>query len=172
MMVMTAKVDLKKILPVLVAVAAVIVALVLIFGGKDGATATSAPSLATNDGRVQFLESFGWDVTTSPLQSSQVKIPQEMSEVFRRYNALQLSQGYDLQEYAGKTVMRYVYKVNNYPGATEPVYATVLVYKNQIIGGDVTDTAAKGAVRGFKMPAAGQPPQESATTPTVSGVTE
>ena len=52
----------------------------------------------------------------------------------------------------GKTVMRYVYKVNNYPGATEPVYATVLVYKNQIIGGDITDTSAKGHIRGFRMP--------------------
>ena len=50
--------------------------------------------------------------------------------------------------------MRYVYKINNFPGATEPVYATVLVYKNQIIGGDVTNTAAKGAVQGFKMPSA------------------
>lgn len=47
--------------------------------------------------------------------------------------------------------MRYVYKINNYPGAAEPVYATLLVYKNQIIGGDVTDTSAKGVVRGFAM---------------------
>ena len=48
--------------------------------------------------------------------------------------------------------MRYVYKINNFPGATDPVYATLLIYKDQVIGGDVTDTAAKGAVRGFKMP--------------------
>ena len=61
--------------------------------------------------------------------------------------------GYDLSAYQGKTVMRYVYKIKNYPGATEPVYATVLVFKNQIIGGDVTDTSAKGVVRGFKKPA-------------------
>ena len=27
--------------------------------------------------------------------------------------------------------MRYVYKINNYPGATEPVYATLLVYKTR-----------------------------------------
>jgi hypothetical protein len=48
--------------------------------------------------------------------------------------------------------MRFVYKINNYPGATEPVYATLLVYKNRIIGGDITDTSAQGQVRGFKMP--------------------
>ena len=37
------------------------------------------------------------------------------------------------------------------PNATEPVYATVLVYKNQVIGGDITDTAPGGKVQGFKM---------------------
>ena len=48
--------------------------------------------------------------------------------------------------------MRYVYKINNFPGATEPVYATLLVYKNEVIGGDVTDTCPGGQVRTFKMP--------------------
>ena len=48
--------------------------------------------------------------------------------------------------------MRYVYQVSNYPGATEPVYATVLVYKNDVIGGDVTNTTGRGKMQGFKMP--------------------
>ena len=163
MMVMTAKVNFKKILIGLVAAAAVIVALILLFGGKD-AEPTATNAVSNNDARVQFLKNFGWDVSTSPTESSQVRIPEESTEVFDRYNALQKSQGYDLSQYAGKTVMRYVYKINNYPGATEPVYATLLVYKNQIIGGDVTNTAAKGAVQGFQMPAAAQQPAESAPT--------
>ena len=152
MMVMTAKVDFKKIVIGLVAAAAVIVALILLFGGRNDTEPTATGEVSNNDARVQFLKNFGWEVSTSPTESSQVKIPTESTEVFDRYNALQKSQGYDLTPYAGKTVMRYVYKVNNYPGATEPVYATLLVYKNQIIGGDVTDTAAKGHIRGFKMP--------------------
>lgn len=171
MMVMTAKVNFKKIIIGLVAAAALIVALILLFGGKD-AEPTATNAVSNNDARVQFLKSFGWDVSTSPTESSQVRIPEESTEVFDRYNALQKSQGYDLSQYAGKTVMRYVYKINNYPGATEPVYATLLVYKNQIIGGDVTDTAAKGAVQGFKMPAGTQAPAEStpteSTTPTAT----
>ncbi len=152
MMVMTAKVDLKKIMLILAGIAAVIVALILILGGNGEAAATSAPSLATNDARVQFLKDFGWEVTASPLQSTQVKIPEEMSDVFRRYNALQLSQGYDLQSFAGKTVMRYVYEVSNYPEATEKVLATLLVYKGKVIGGDITDTAPGGKIHGFKGP--------------------
>lgn len=150
MMVMTAKVDMKKILLILGAIAVVIVLLIGLFG-SDEAQTTSA-NVASNDGRVEFLKNFGWDVAASPVESSQVKIPTETTEVFDRYNELQKSQGYDLTQYAGKNVMRYVYKINNYPGATEPVYATVLVYKNRIIGGDVTDTAAGGKIRVFAMP--------------------
>ena len=163
MMVMTAKVDFKKIMLGLAAAAALILALILLLGGND-TTQTAAPAPSANDGRVKFLTDFGWDVTTSPAESGRVRIPDQPSEVFDRYNTLQKGQGYDLSKYAGKTVMRYVYKINNYPGTTEPVYATLLVYKNQIIGGDVTDTAAKGHIRGFKMP-------ESATQPTESTVT-
>lgn len=152
MMFMTAKVDLKKILMVLGIIAALIVGAIWLFGGEDD-VATAAPAVSTNDGRVQFLRDFGWEVAQSPVESSQVKIPRETTEVFDRYNQLQKSQGYDLTQFAGKNVMRFVYKIENYPGATEPVYATLLIYKNQIIGGDITDTAAKGQIRGFKMPA-------------------
>lgn len=154
MMVMTAKVNMKKLALVLGAVAAGIIALILLLGGDSTpeAQTTSAPAVSNNDARVKFLTDLGWDVASSPTESGQVRIPEDASEVFDRYNQLQQSQGYDLKNYAGKSVMRYVYKVNNYPGATEPVYATLLVYKNQIIGGDVTDTAAGGKVQGFKMP--------------------
>ncbi|MBR6595594.1 MAG: DUF4830 domain-containing protein [Oscillospiraceae bacterium] len=163
MMFMTARVDLKKILVILGLIAALILGAIWLFGGDED-VATAAPAVSTNDGRVQFLQSFGWQVASSPVESSQVKIPKESSEVFDRYNRLQQSQGYDLTQYAGKTVMRFVYKIENYPGATEPVYATLLVHKNKVIGGDITDTAAKGQIRGFKMPAGTeqtQPTQES-----------
>ena len=155
MMVMTAKLDLKKIAIALVAAAGVILALILLLGGGSGDAPASAPSVSGNDGRVQFLQSFGWDVGKDPVESGKVRIPDQQSTVFQRYNDLQKSQGYDLSNYAGKAVMRYVYKINNYPGATDPVYATVLVYKDQVIGGDVTNTGAKGAVQGFQMPQSG-----------------
>lgn len=165
MMVMTTKVDIKKIGIILAAAVAVILAIVLIFGGGND-TAASTAVVSNNDARVKFLTDFGWQVSTSPTESGQVRIPEQQSEVFSRYNALQKSQGYDLSQYAGKSVMRYVYKVNNFPGATDPVYATVLVYKNQIIGGDVTNTSPKGVVQGFKM----QPQAEPQTQPTETTV--
>lgn len=151
MLVMTAKVDKKKIVMILAGVVAIIAALVLLFGGSSNNTPTVS-TVSSNEDRVQFLASFGWDVAKTPVQTSQVRIPVAESDVFQRYNALQKSMGYDLSQFAGKTVMRYVYTVKNYPGATEPVYATILICNNQVIGGDVTDTAATGVVRGFTMP--------------------
>ena len=163
MMVMTAKVDFKKIAIGLIAAVGVIVALILILGGGGNTATTAATGISDNDARVQFLKDFGWDVSTSPVESGQVRVPKDQTPVFERYNELQKSQGYDLTQYAGKIVMRYVYKVNNYPGATEPVYATLLVYKNQVIGGDITNTAAKGMIQGFQKQDALQPGQP--TTP-------
>ena len=169
MMMMTAKVNMKKILIALVAVVALIIALISFTKGNDADPAT-VTTMSDNDSRVQFLQSLGWQVTTSPKEASQVKIPTEQTPVYSRYNDLQKSQGYDLTEYAGKTVMRYVYEVNNFPNAQQPVYATLLVYKNKIIGGDITDTAAKGAVQGLKKPAETTPSTmpPASTTPSLS----
>ena len=148
MMFMTAKVDPKKIAIILAAVVGVILAIILLFGGNDS-TQTAGGNLASNDARVEYLKGLGWEVNASPVESGQVRIPKESTEVYDRYNDLQKAQGFDLTNFAGKTVMRYVYRVTNYPGSTEPVYATLLIYKNQVIGGDITDTAPSGAIRGL-----------------------
>ena len=148
MMIMTAKVNMKKILIVLGAIAALLIGIIALSG--NGETTATAATASDNDSRVSFLKSFGWEVTTSPVESGQVRIPTETTEIFDRYNQLQQAQGYDLSQYAGRKVMRYVYKVTNFPGAADPVYATVLVHKNQIIGGDVTNTASGGRIQSFK----------------------
>ncbi len=150
MMIMTAKVDMKKIAIILAAVVGVILAIILMVGGRNDTAPTGAATVSGNDSRIQLLKDMGWEVNETPAQSGQVRIPADSEQVFDRYNALQKSQGYDLSQYAGKTVMRYVYQVNNYPDATDPVYATLLVYKNQVIGGDITNTAAKGVIQGLE----------------------
>lgn len=152
MLVMTAKVNIKKIALIAGAVIAVIAVIALLMGGSS-VSAGSTGTVTGNDDRIQFLSSFGWEVASSPTETGQVRIPSETSEVFSRYNSLQLSQGYDLTDYQGKTVMRYVYQIKNYPGATEPVYATLLISSNQVIGGDITDTSANGVVQGFEKTA-------------------
>ena len=161
MMMMTAKVNIKKVLIALIAAVALIIALISVLGGNES-DSNAVTTMSDNSSRVQFLESQGWQVITSPKEASQVKIPTEQSPVYSRYNELQISQGYDLSQYAGKNVMRYVYEITNYPGAEQPVYATLLVYKNQIIGGDITNTAETGKVQGLKNPSATMPSESTA----------
>ena len=151
MLIMTTKVDKRKLLIAAVAVVAAIALLAALGGGDSAPTASmsTAPAADTNDARVKFLTDLGWEVTPSPTESGEIRIPKAGDQVFDRYNALQKSQGYDLSKFAGKKVMRYVYQINNFPDAKEPVYATVLVYKDRIIGGDITDTTPGGRVQGF-----------------------
>ena len=151
MLIMTTKVDKRKLLIAAVAVVAAIALLAALGGGDSAPTASmsTAPAADTNDARVKFLTDLGWEVTPSPTESGEIRIPKAGDQVFDRYNELQKSQGYDLNKYAGKKVMRYVYQINNFPDTKEPVYATVLVYRDRIIGGDITDTTPGGRVQGF-----------------------
>ena len=98
MFIMTTKVDKRKLLIAAAAILAAIAALLFLGGGQEAAptSASTAPAADTNDARVKFLTDLGWDVTASPAEATEVKIPRDADEVFDRYNALQKSMGYDL----------------------------------------------------------------------------
>jgi len=155
---MTAKVSRGKLAVIaLLLVAAVLVLAFLLRSAKKESAAESqeqaAPSeVRTNEDRITFLSGFGWEVAPDPVQSQQVRIPTELSDVFDRYNQLQLSQGYDLSDYAGQSVERYVYEITNYPSSGETFYATLLVSGGQVIGGDVSSQTQGGVMHGFQMP--------------------
>ena len=156
MFVMTAKVSKTKIAAIFVLLIALVVLLVmLLVGRQDGGEAAQQTGIAgdSNDARLDFLAQYGWDVNGEPVKTQQVTIPEEAeNETFNRYNQLQLSQGFDLTQQAGKTATRYVYEILNYPDSAGPVYATILVCEGRIIGGDITDTAPGGKMHGFQMP--------------------
>lgn len=154
MFVLTAKLSKKKLIAAGVIVLAAIVLIVLLAtSGSGGKGGKDAPIGNTNDDRVAYLATFGWSVNAEPTETQKVKIPDTTdNKVFARYNDLQKSQGFDLTEFTGKEVMRYVYEILNYPNASDPVYASILVYDGQIIGGDITDTAPDGVIHGFSKP--------------------
>lgn len=155
MVMVTAKLSKGKLLVIglLVVAAAVVLAVCLGGSGKapaqEQAPAAAADGIRTNEDRIAYLQSYGWQVSEEPTQMQEVRIPTETNEVFTRYNDLQISQGFDLTEFAGKTVKRYVYEVKNHPGDDGIWYATVLVYKNNVIGGDVASADQKGVMHGF-----------------------
>ena len=83
MMVMTTKVDMKKILIALAAIAGVIIALIALLGGNNDTAPTATNAVSGNDARVKFLLDMGWEVNASPVESSQVRIPETPTEVFQ-----------------------------------------------------------------------------------------
>ena len=98
-------------------------------------------NVSTNADRIALLNSYGWEVDETPAFESEVTIPEEFDEVYSQYNELQKNEGLDLENYKGKKVKCYVYKVNN---AEEDAYANLLVYKKRVIGGDVTSASPDG----------------------------
>ena len=109
----------------------------------------SFEGIRSNEERIAFLSSFGWEVEGEPLESTTVTIPREFDKVFAAYNELQRGQGLDLATYGGRTVERYTYTVKNYEGYEGTVLANLLIYRGRVIGGDVCSADAAGFVQGF-----------------------
>lgn len=114
----------------------------------------SSISQNTNDERIRFLSEFGWQVSDEPCIISDVLIPGEFDDVYNNYNELQLENGYDLSNYKSKLVKKYTYEILNYPNFIdgEKVYVNLLIYQNDIIGGDVSSAQLNGFMHGFAMP--------------------
>ena len=99
---------------------------------------------------VRFLTQFGWEVSAEPVEVCEVEIPENFDKVFAGYNEIQKGQGLDLAKYKGKKVDRYTYKITNYEGSEDTVYANVLVYRKKVIGGDVCSANVTGFIHGFE----------------------
>ena len=157
MMIVSAKVSKRKLLTGVIAAVGVILLLIFLCGRADAdisetpETNATTSEAATNQQRLAFLQSFGWEVSETPHETQEVRIPETFNEVFSRYNRLQQSQGYDLEPYAGKSAKRYVYRILSHPNGAD-YFATLLIYKNEVIGGDVTGTGQGGSMHGFAMP--------------------
>lgn len=106
----------------------------------------------TNEDRVAFLSGYGWTVEQDPVEVLEVIVPEEFDQVYQEYNALQQAQGFDLTDYAGKRCKRYTYRVTNYPEKDSEVHASILMYGDRLIGGDISSTAADGFMHGFAAP--------------------
>ncbi len=109
----------------------------------------SYTKIKTNDDIVAFLAQFGWEVDKTPLEEVTIKIPKEFDKVMNSYNELQRAQGLDLAKYRGKEVVRYTYKVTNYPNYSGDVMANVIIYKTRVIGGDLCSSDVTGFICGF-----------------------
>ncbi len=108
-------------------------------------------SAETHKERMSFISQFGWQVDEEPVQVKEVVIPQEFDDVYTAYNEIQLSQGFDLMQFAGERAKSWTYTVKNYEGYEnqECIQINLLVYKGEVIGGDVCSVELDGFMHGF-----------------------
>lgn len=144
-MVLSVGANKKRILAVLALVALAIGAFFLIPKEPEKIT---YPGM-TNEERIAFLPTFNWEVSEEPADVREVVIPAEFNDVYTAYNAMQNAQGFDLKPYAGEKCTQYRYMITNYPDQPEGVFATLLVFEDCIIGGDVAGETGEGFMHGF-----------------------
>ena len=116
-------------------------------------------STATNNvvegtsGILGFISSFGWEVINEPDDVREVIIPVEFDDVYKNYNEIQISQGYDLEKYAGERVKKWSFTITNYPEYEECDYIkiNILVFDGKVIGGDVCSVKLDGFMHGFAL---------------------
>lgn len=92
--------------------------------------------------RIDFLESIGVKVDADSLYEEEIKIPTNFSDVYKQYNNLQKSAGFNLEEYKGITVTKYSYKVLD----ADNLFVNMLCYKGRVIGGDISSTVLGGEI--------------------------
>lgn len=156
MFIVTARLPKKKLIAAGMGILCCCVAmLTALFVSDPAAVATGAETrgVKSNEDRIAYLESFGWSVSSEPISVEELLIPETFDASYEEYLALQSEQGFDLNAYCGKRVKRYTYEVTNHPSGESGVQASLLIYKNTVVGGEVLSPTADGFLHGLDMPA-------------------
>lgn len=123
--------------------AAVIVGLIALrwYAGRD--------NLSTLEGRLEFISSLGWEADAASETHQGVLIPDVLDGVMKEYNAMQLEQGYDLNQHLGERCEQYSYVLTNYPDSAT-VYITLYIQGSRLIAGDIHTASISGFMHGIE----------------------
>ena len=143
------KANKKAIIGAALVITALIILAVVIPGQAKQTNSVLKTSLKAenNEQRVAFIRNFGYDVVNEPVETKDIIIPEQFDDTYISYNEMQISQGFDLSKYKGKSAKSYSYAVTNYPGikdSEKTVRANLIVYNSKIIAGDVCSVELAG----------------------------
>ncbi len=131
---------------------AILLFLVLLFCHSPHKVASRSAELPTNEARVAYLRKLGWKVQPSPVETFHLLLPTPLTEPYLSYNQLQKKQGFNLENYCGKQLLRCTYAVTNYPRHPEGVQVNLYLCQNVPVAGDVVLTGEKGFRAGLAYP--------------------
>ena len=111
-------------------------------------------TLESEEAQREFLQSLGWEISSTPIDVKEVTIPKEWTSVYEEYNDLQKQQGFDLSRYKGEKVTVYTWLITNYEG-NPSVAATLMLKDDKLVAGDVQALELGGFMQGL-MKTAGE----------------
>lgn len=123
----------RRLLPILLAILAAILAVVSLLRPAQ----PTRICVGDNESRITYLESLGWQVEPQPLETLQIRLPEDLSAAYSDYLKLQKSQSMPFSDYAGQIICRTTYRITNYPGGRTDAQVNLLQYRDRIIAGDV-----------------------------------
>ena len=112
------------------------------------AASNKTTNASTNVERITFIKNSGYTPLSNEPQTKTVVIPESFSDVYNNYNNTQRAAGYDLTEFKGCEVTIYTYSIETPVGYEGESVFNMIVYKNRVIGGDVSSNA----LGGFMLP--------------------
>lgn len=127
--------------------AAVVIVLLLVavmVVSRSSVATMGAVTVSDDEARRDYIASLGYTLAAEAPTVREVMLPADFDDTLAQYNALQQTAGYDLDAYRGCRLKRYTYAVT---GLSEDAVVNLYVYKNAVVGGDVSSTAAGGFCR-------------------------
>ena len=152
MLIWTARLSKKKAACTIIILGILISALICVLSRPAPEPQPEVPQLLTNEDRIAYLTSYGWELEPEPLETLQFLLPETLQEPYLSYNTLQQSQGFDLDPLCGSHVTRYTYAVTNYPGRSQGVQANLYICDGAPVAGDIVCTGADGFQTGLRFP--------------------
>lgn len=152
MFIFATKLTKTKIMAIIIACGVALSALIIGISEITASTQAAADvryDFDSDQGRCDYLKKLGWEVEANPVEFMEIQLPSEFDDVYVEYNEIQKSQGMDLKKYRGKRVMKYTYKITNYPTGEKDVYVNMLVYKGKLIAGDICSARLDGFMHGL-----------------------
>ena len=151
MYIVSIKLDKTKILAAIASLCLVVAVVCVVFPKQtaDVLTSNVSTSAKSTQEHIAFLNAYGYNVTDKPIQIQEIIIPTEFSSDYEKYNELQKLSGFDLADYKNYRVKKYTYKVTDYKESNEEVVANLMIYNDEVIGGDISSTTLGGFTHGF-----------------------
>lgn len=92
--------------------------------------------------RMHYLTDLGLKGVQGPVENKIITVPWEFNDVYKSYNTLQKEAGWDLIDYAGKSLNMFTY---NYKGLLVHI---IITDNGEVVGGDICDPS----INGFMLP--------------------